>query len=65
MALSLQPLLLVSCRHCLRPITLAGGIADLPLAQLDAHVRECAPGEPPGWAGDPDWLERHFRIVGD
>jgi hypothetical protein len=36
-------LLLVSCRHCLRPVTLAAGMGDLEVATLEKHLRDCVP----------------------
>lgn len=56
-------LVLVSCRHCLRPVALARGAADVELPQLLEHLHECIPGEP---VEEPrDGILRHFRIGGD
>ncbi len=41
MAMNPRQLVLVSCRHCLRPIMLGGEIADLELAPLQDHLSDC------------------------
>ena len=58
-------LLLVSCRHCLRPITLAAGMADLELGRLEEHLRDCVIGEAGRGTGASEDVLGHFRIVGD
>jgi hypothetical protein len=57
-----QRYVLVSCRYCLRPITLVREIDDVERTALQHHVRGCAPralGEP-GATGDD--VLRHFRL---
>ena len=58
-------LVLVSCRHCLRPVTLAGAIDDRERAALRAHLRGCAVRLPVDQGPNADEVLRHFRIVGD
>jgi hypothetical protein len=65
--MSLDPnrLLLVSCRHCLRPISLTGEIDDLERAALRDHVRGCVTADRMELDIESDELLRHFRIAGD
>ena len=57
-------LVLVSCRHCLRPVTLAGEIDELEREELRRHVRGCATTDPVDGGLESDQLLRHFRIDG-
>jgi hypothetical protein len=62
MAVNLETMLLVSCRHCLRPIRLATEIDDLELTALRAHLRGCAdeaPFDPEPAAAD---VLAHYRV---
>jgi hypothetical protein len=53
--------LLVSCRHCHRPVVaLAWTAAEL--TELERHVRRCVP-EDLGPSPDIDELLGHFRVV--
>jgi hypothetical protein len=65
MAVNPRLLLLVSCRHCLRPVTLAAGMADLELATLEKHLHDCVPGEAGHPTGKRDDVLGHFRMAGD
>lgn len=58
-----RPLLMVSCRHCLRPITLASEVNDQERAALQRHLRGCAVRAPIDEGPDADAVLRHFRIV--
>ena len=56
-------LLLVSCRHCLRPISVTGEIDDLERDALRRHVRSCAtPDAVTVWL-ETDEVLQHFRIA--
>ena len=59
-------LLMVSCRHCLRPVMLVRRFGDPEVAELERHARYCGP-RPPFAREDPHPSEvlRHFRVVGD
>ena len=65
MATNPRLVLLVSCRHCLRPVALAAGKTDLELAKLHEHLRECVRGEPSRRTRDSDNILDQFRMVGD
>jgi hypothetical protein len=58
-------LLLVSCRHCRRPIALVGEIDELERHELQQHLRGCITTEPVASAPGTDELLQHFRIAGD
>jgi hypothetical protein len=57
-------LLLVSCRHCRRPISVTSEIDDLERDALRRHVRGCAPPDPVKLGIETDELMQHFRIAG-
>lgn len=57
-------LLLVSCRHCLRPVSLAGEIDEMEREELRRHVRGCATTGAVEVGFEPDDVLRHFRIDG-
>jgi hypothetical protein len=57
-------IVLVTCRHCLRPIALTGEIDDRERAALRNHVRSCMTAQPVELGPETDELLRHFRIVG-
>ena len=65
MAMNPRRLVLVCCRHCLQPIMLVGAAADVELASLRDHLRDCVPGQPLAHQPDADGVLRHFRLVGD
>ncbi len=63
-ARDMKRLLLVSCRHCLRPVSMAGEIDELEREELRRHVRGCAT-TPIELGLEPDEVLRHFRIDGN
>jgi hypothetical protein len=63
MAFEPNGLMVASCRHCLRPITLTAEIDALEHASLLTHLRNCAAREPEEERPDGDELVRHFRMV--
>ena len=58
-----QRLLLVSCRHCLRPISLTSEIDAVELASLRRHLRGCEVREPVEQRPDGDDVLQHFRMA--
>jgi hypothetical protein len=58
-------LLLISCRHCLRPIALTSEIDDLELDALRRHVRGCVTTDSVELRLELDEVLRHVRIAGD
>jgi hypothetical protein len=65
MSRDLQRLVLVSCRHCLRPISLTGEIDDLERRALRDHLRTCTTPNPVELGRETDEVLRHFRLAGD
>ena len=63
MAFDPHRLMLVSCRHCLRPITLTSEIDAVEHASLLRHLRGCAVREPEEERPEGDEVVRHFRMV--
>ncbi len=57
-----RALLLVSCKHCLRPISLTGEIDNLERAALRRHVRGCVTIDPVESVLESDGALQHFRI---
>ena len=54
---------LVSCRHCKRIVTIAGGIVDAEhVAQLCAHLLACCPGAMDAPSPAIEVTLRHFRV---
>jgi hypothetical protein len=64
MALDMDGIVLVSCRHCRRPVSLTGEIDDRERAALRDHLRGCATTQPVELGSEVDDLLRHFRIAG-
>jgi hypothetical protein len=58
-------LLLVSCRHCLRPVTVAGEIDELEREELRRHLRGCVTTDPGDVRLEADDVLRHFRVADD
>jgi hypothetical protein len=65
MSPDLNRLVLVSCRHCLRPVSLIGEIDDLERAALRHHIRGCVTPDPVELGPESDEVLRHFQIAGD
>ena len=57
-----HPVLLVTCRYCLRPLALVAEIDEQERAALHRHVLACAPGAALSMLDDAD-VHRHFRVV--
>jgi hypothetical protein len=65
MSPDLDRLVLVSCRHCLRPISLTSEIDHRERAALRVHVRDCATTDPVELGPEADELLRHCRLARD
>ena len=65
MSSDLQRLVLVSCRHCERPVSLIGEMDERERAALRDHLRGCVAPYPVELGPESDEVLRHFRMVGD
>lgn len=59
----LKPLFLVSCRHCLRPITVTSEIDAFERDELWRHVRGCVTIDPVELGVETEEVLQHFRIA--